>query len=665
MIKVIQYWVKKLFISMLFMSFSRIVFLLFYKPTINIPINYYFLSLFNGIRFDLSTIAYIILPIWVILFFSMFPIFREKLYSKAKALIKYYIQLIILFSTIIIIFDIGFYYEFYTRINYLAIEYLNFIDITLKTIINQFPYNLFLAIIPIFIFFELRFFNKKLSKTSLPLYSSIYQWAGYSFLSLIILIIIMRGGFQSKPLNFSHSNISQYKFVNQLGINPMWNLAYSYQSALKENSSSRLASIPISIEESLQITRDNIQEKNSTLIRDDYPLLRTTNSINKKTNYNVVIILMESFAGHYVGVLGNKKNITPEFDKLSKEGLLFRRMFSIGSRTNRGLSGTLLSFPAIPRFVSIFMDLSINQEFSSMANILKQRNFSSNFIFSGDLKYDNMKGFLSTQGYDQFYGEEEFDDDAFSTSWGVSDEGLFNKSLEILSTQSEPFFSTILTMSNHPPYLFPESSAFERIKSNKKNESRLNAFKYSDWALGNFISEFKRLPLYERTIFVILGDHGFISDDYNQNTSIDLASYHIPCLVIAPGLDSDINNRIASQVDIIPTILDLLGGSFIHHSWGKSLLSPPSINDFAIVAPSGMNHIAGMIQDDSFLIYNFYENFENRELFSFKNFPYQYKLKEIHQVEPKHLEMKKTMLGYLKTASYALNTYKCGININE
>ena len=472
----------------------------------------------------------------------------------------------------------------------------------------------------------------------------------------------MRGGFQSKPLNFSHSNISQYKFVNQLGINPMWNLAYSYQSALKENSSSRLASIPISIEESLQITRDNIQEKNSTLIRDDFPLLRETNSENIQSKFNVVIILMESFAGKYVGSLGNNKNVTPEFDKLSKEGVLYSKMFSTGSRTNRGMTGTLLSFPAVPRFESIFKDVSINQDFSSLAMVLKQRSYSSSFIFSGNLDYDNMKGFLSTQGYDQFYGQEEFDDDAFSTSWGVSDEDLFNKSLEILSTQSEPFFSTILTMSNHPPYLYPKSATFERIETNDQNESRLNAFKYSDWALGNFISEFKRLPLYERTIFVILGDHGFISDDYNQNTSIDLASYHIPCLVIAPGLDSDINNRIASQVDIIPTILDLLGGSFIHHSWGKSLLSPPNINDFAIVVPSGMNHIAGMIKENTFLIYNF---LGGTELYAIPNFPNQYQLKKIQEIAPEHLEMEKTMLGYLKMASHTLNTYKCGIILDE
>ena len=657
-----SFW-KYFFLSgIIFFTFFRILFLFINGNFEQIHMGVLFVALINGIRFDITTIGYLLLPIWILLCICSIPQFEKKIRTYAIILIRYYILFAIAVSTTIIILDIGFYQEYFTRINYLAFEYLEFSDTILSTIYHQFPYNLLITLIPILIFLELKLIYKKLNVIPIPTFLNIYRWISSTLITLIILMIMVRGGIQSKPLNFSHSNISQYRFANQLVINPLWNLAYSYKSALKEKITSRMASIPISIEESLKITRSKIDGENSILLRDDFPLLRETISKNIQSKFNIVIILMESFAGKYVGSLGNSKHITPEFDKLAKEGILYRKMFSIGSRTNRGMTGTLLSFPAVPRFESIFKDLSINQDFSSLAMVLKQRSYSSSFIFSGNLDYDNMKGFLSTQGYDQFYGEEEFDDDAFSTSWGVSDEDLFNKSLEILPTQSEPFFSTILTMSNHPPYLYPESAAFERIETNDQNKSRLNAFKYSDWALGNFISEFKKLPLYERTIFIILGDHGFISDDYNQNTSIELASYHIPCLVIAPGLAPGINSRIASQVDIIPTILDLLGGSFIHHSWGKSLLSPPNINDFAIVVPSGMNHLAGIIKENTFLIYNF---LGRTELYAIPNFPNQYQLKKIQKIAPEHLEMEKTMLGYLKMASHTLNTYKCGIILDE
>jgi len=181
--------------------------------------------------------------------------------------------------------------------------------------------------------------------------------------------------------------------------------------------------------------------------------------------------------------------------------------------------------------------------------------------------------------------------------------------------------------------------------------------------LGNFISEFKKLSLFDRTIFIILGDHGFISDDFDQNTSIELASYHIPCLILAPELKQTINDRIVSQVDIIPTILDLLGGTFTHHSWGNSMINNiKEETDFAIMVPSGMNHIVGMVKNNTFLIYNFQDE---AEWYDMGNFPYDYQLKKILNIENNHLEMEKTMLGLLKMASHTLNTYKCGLEFNK
>ena len=190
----------------------------------------------------------------------------------------------------------------------------------------------------------------------------------------------------------------------------------------------------------------------------------------------------------------------------------------------------------------------------------------------------------------------------------------------------------------------------------------MKAFKYSDWALGKFISDIKKLSFYDRTIFVILGDHGFVSDEFDQNRSIELASYHIPCLIIAPNLESKINNRVASQTDIIPTDHDLLGGTFIHHSWGKNLFNSKPGNDFTIMIPAGMNHIVGMIQDETLLIYNF---LDGSDFFHIKDFSNNINLKEIITIKAYHKEMEKKMFGYLKMASHTLNTYKCGIIFNQ
>ncbi|MBC8311534.1 MAG: LTA synthase family protein [Candidatus Marinimicrobia bacterium] len=471
----------------------------------------------------------------------------------------------------------------------------------------------------------------------------------------------MRGGLQSKPLNWSHSNFSSYRFTNDLAVNPIWNLGDTWKSYQKEKSVNQFGNVKVTLNESINIARNKISNANIQYLNDEFPLLRNSTSNSDNNDYNVVIILMESFAGQYVGVLGNDDNITPQFDKLSKDGVLFTKMFSGGTRTNRGLASTLLSFPTLPRYKSILNDASISQSFSSISLVLKQRNYNSNFIFSGDLKYDNMEGFLSTQGYDNFYGREQFEDNLFHTTWGVSDDALFDKSYQIMHNLQEPFLTTILTITNHSPYLYPEDKPFEPINIDDSQNARLCAFKFSDFALGQFMKKMQDSPIYDRTIFVILGDHGFLSDEFDQNKSIELASYHIPCLIIAPGLKPETNNRISGQIDIIPTILPLLGGSFEHHSWGKNLLSNPTESDYAIIIPSGVNHKIGFIQDDIFLIYNF---LSEPEFYTLNGFPKNINLTPLLEINNSHKDMETTMLGFLKLASYTLNNYKCGINTN-
>ena len=642
-----------------FLSCFRITFLAYHFPDYQIPTNSFLYSLFNGIRFDLSTMGYLLLPVWIIYFIFSLPIFSKSIIDKISILIKFYLIFFCIICTIIFIVDIGFFAEFDTRINYLTFEYFAFMDHTIITIISSFPYNLLALIILILIVLQTIFLWKKIPNIIISKKPYSY-WMKSLFISSIILVFILRGGIQSKPLNWTNSCITPFRFTNQLVLNPIWSLGFSLVSSNKENFQEYFNSIDLSIDESNQIARKSVQINNGNFLNKNFPVLRKTISKNKKNNYNVVIILMESFAGEYIGKLGNKQGITPYFDKLSNEGILFTRMFSTGSRTNRGLSGTLLSFPAVPRLKSIMQDGSVNQKFSSLASILKRRGYETYYLFGGDMNYDNQYGFLSGQGYDNFISREHFGNDVFSTVWGVADEYLFDKSLEILKKQNKPTLMTILTISNHPTYAFPIPNNFEMIPKEIDNSIRLNAFKYSDWALGKFMKECEKSGLYDNTIFVILGDHGFNSKLHNQNISLNIGSYYIPCLIITPERKKAINNRIASQIDIIPSLLDLLGDTFVHNSWGKNLFNKNNSEDFAIFAPSGLNHIMGMITEKYYYIHNLDNNNLN-ELYSISKGPEKMHLQKINNFQSITNNLDKILLGYTKASYNALISYKCGL----
>ena len=235
------------------------------------------------------------LPVFVLFCVSTYPGFLKNSGPFIKIFVRYYTLFFIAVSTTIIIFDIGFYQEYFTRINYLAFEYLEFADTILSTIFHQFPYNLLFTLIPVLIFLELKLINKKLKIIFIPTFSNVSHWIGFTLITLIILTILVRGGFQNKPLNFSHSNISQYRFVNQLVINPVWNLGYTYKSLIKEITADRFENIPLSLNESLNIARHCINEENVHYFQRDHPLLRESVYLNQINEYNVVIILLESF----------------------------------------------------------------------------------------------------------------------------------------------------------------------------------------------------------------------------------------------------------------------------------------------------------------------------------------------------------------------------------
>ena len=660
--KTMAFWGKYLLTALTLLSIFRVMFLIYHFPESHISINALFLGLLNGIRYDLSTIAYILLPIWVIHSIFSLPFFNKFNLGPFIPLIKIYSIMILVLCTTILVLDVGFFKEYYTRINYVAIEYFAFFGYIVDTIIIQFPYNILLLTIPILIFIEIKLFWSRINPVPIFTFNKYHNWAGTFLISAILMILFIRGGIQNRPLNWSHTSITPYRFTNQLSVNPVWNMGMTWKTAISEQSTDKYSNLNYPLEKAFVVARKSVQSLNDTFISEEYPLLRETKSALPEQKYNVVLILMEAFAGSYTGVLGDTNNITPNFDELSQKGVLFSRMFSSGTRTNRGLSSTLLSFPSLPRFKSILNDASIDQKFSSLAYLLKQRNYTTNFLVGGDLKYDNCHGFFLGQGYDNFYGRYDYGDKVFSTVWGVADEHLFQGAYNILNNSSPPTFMTILTQTNHPTYEFPQNDKLKPVNENLPDQMRMNAFKYSDWALGNFMAKCKSAGFYENTIFVILGDHGFISSDYNQNSSIELASYYIPCLIIAPGLDPAINSRTASQTDIVPTILDLLGGSFIHNSWGKNLLGEKMADDFAIVAPSGLNHLLGMITDEYFYIHNFSGE---HQLFSLRNPLKTKQISEDISREKIQNQLRNDLIGYTLSAHYALNTYKCGININE
>lgn len=280
---------------------------------------------------------------------------------------------------------------------------------------------------------------------------------------------------------------------------------------------------------------------------------------------HILFISLESFRAKNVGCLGAKLPLSPHFDQLAQKGILFSNFHSTGNLTNRSIIATLFGIPPAhePWHLGHYCNLSL----TGIPQILSRRGYHPAIIQGGSTAFDYEAEFFSKQGFKEILGKRDFEKPG--TSWGVFDEHLMIHAAEWLGKQKKPTFLNLYTITNHHPWIHP-----------KKTDGYLNTFAYTDWALGLLIEELRKRNLLEKSILFIYGDHGQELEDRSPHFEINLNltqdTLHVPLLIYAEGRIQNPQKieTVSSQIDLLPTLLDLLNLSDLHQSLGKSLLRP-------------------------------------------------------------------------------------------
>jgi phosphoglycerol transferase MdoB-like AlkP superfamily enzyme len=400
-----------------------------------------------------------------------------------------------------------------------------------------------------------------------------------------LLIVVARGGIQRVPLREADAFISHYNSVNVLTINgPYTALRSVYRSKpvrLIDSDSARREALAM-------LGLDKSPPADS-----QYPLYRITDS-RPVRKLNVVIILMESWTGKFVGPLGDTLGITPEFDRLARSGNVFNRFFANGYRTTSGTFCSLTGFPdqvGLP----ILRRQELQDNFASLSVRLKQQGYTNIFVHGGILDFENLGNMLEHEKFDVIIGNRQMRGcGGEEKAWGYDDQYIFDRALrEFRSASQRPFFGYVLSVSTHPPGEMG-SDSFAVIAANQHPEARyLNAYHYSDWALGRFIEQARQEPWFDSTIFVITGDH-------THHTDLNMyENQQIPMLIYAPAiLPPAVRTVIGSQVDIPVTLASILHLPY-RADMGRDLFSLPDSAGFALWI-SGEN--LGWIEGDHIAI---------------------------------------------------------------
>ena len=379
-------------------------------------------------------------------------------------------------------------------------------------------------------------------------------------LAVLLCLFGIRGRRGYNPIKVSEAYYCDDSFLNQLGINPSFNLLTSVLDDLrKENRELHL--MPYAEAISYARASLGIQGKADS----NYVLRRRVVSAISPRRHNVVVILMESMSASLLKTFGQPDELTPTLDSLYRCSLAFTNCYSAGIHTNHGLTASLYSFPAL--MFRNLMKGTVTPHREGIPTVLRREGYHNMFFMTHEAQYDNMKAFFSTNGYDDIYSQENYPRDSVVNSFGVGDHFEMDFALGKINAAARrhnPFLATILTISNHPPYKVP--TWFHA----RSKEAEKQIVEYADWSIGQFLKAARREPWYRNTVFVIYADHGKMVG--KADGELPVSYNHIPLLIFGPDVKPQLYDGLAQQVDIVPTVLGLLGLSYDYDGFGVDLL---------------------------------------------------------------------------------------------
>jgi phosphoglycerol transferase MdoB-like AlkP superfamily enzyme len=304
---------------------------------------------------------------------------------------------------------------------------------------------------------------------------------------------------------------------------------------------------------------------------------------NPKTKPNVVVFILESYGREYSGAFNPNtkikdfKSYTPFIDSLAQHSLIFTNAYANGWKSIHGMSSIIAG---IPSFKDAFTSSPYSkQKIESLVSTLKSDGYDTSFFHGAPNGSMGFLGFGNILGYDHYYGKTEYNnDDDFDGVWGIWDEPFFQYFNRELTKKKTPFMATLFSVSSHEPYKVPEK--YEG-KFDKGTVNIHQTIGYTDMALRKFFNAAKKEPWFNNTIFVLVADHSntIAYDEYrkefNKNT--------VPILFYSANEKyKGVDNNWAQQIDIFPTLLDMIGYQKPFRSWGRSLINPNDVKPFVI-----------------------------------------------------------------------------------
>ena len=519
--------IKRITFVLLLYTLCRILFFLFNQKSFeSADVSAILLAFVYGIRFDLSIVfsSNLLFILLSILPFSFQD--SKKWYQFLKGLFLIVNTPLLLMNMA----DVAYYKFTLKRTGYNVVGILD--DLVSQSLQLSLHYWYIPTIIILFVFLLMKLYgNYRIEETKKI--RLVYSWLILPFV-LLFSILIIRGGFQYKPLKPDHAFVLAPNVLGNLVLNTPYNFFTTF-----------------SFPRVLNVSYYQTDEEAKAVIRKKKSRATLPNG-----KVNVVVIILESFSREYMGIGNNEKGFTPFLDSLASAATFFDHHFANGRSSIEAVPSIIASIPSLMD-ESYITGVYQSNELHGLAELLTKNGYHTSFFHGGRNGTMGFDKFSINAGVEQYYGLDEYpnEEEDFDDHWGIYDEPYLNYFCNTLSSFKKPFMATVFTLSSHQPYSIPEKYKGLFPKGNLEIHESIG---YADYALRKFFECASTKDWYSNTLFVITADHtqSLVTPKYNT----PIGEYRVPLILFHPGkkVNAD-TSKISQHLDIMPTVLDYIG----------------------------------------------------------------------------------------------------------
>lgn len=585
------------------LTVSRLAFwFAFDNPNDPLGLGYLAQALYIGLKFDLRLILLFMLPFFLLGWIRWISPLKSGLGRKLWVC---YFLLALFGLAVFYVTDFGHYAYLSVRVDSTVLRFLANPLISGQMVWQSYPVlTWFLGIVVVFSLAAFIFVKLMRYYGRAP-YRPLRLWQ--QLILVLVTLMLAAGGIYGKvswyPLRWSDAFFTSHSFASTLAFNPILYFYETYKvGSLEYDILAVRRHYPL-MAEYLGVDEPDVESLNFSR--------RVEPALSPERPFNVVVVILESFATYKTGLSGNPLQPTPRFDELAKNSLFFKNFFTPTGGTARSVFTAITGMP----------DVQLHSTSSRNPTVVNQhvildafQDYEKFFFIGGSASWGNIRGMLMSN----ITGLRLYEEGSYSAPrndvWGISDLDLFREAHQVLKEENNPFFAIILTSGNHRPYTIPEDNAGfqwldvpqeQLVRHGFRSIAQFNAFRFMDHCVGHLMAMAKDSDYYENTIFVFFGDHGLSGDagvhTYDSETRLGLGLNRVPLLIHAPALfpQGRILDTVASEMDVMTSLASITGHEHINTTLGRDLFDPRFDQDrHAVIMHHSSQPTIGVINDE-------------------------------------------------------------------